>query len=438
MKSFVPLAVVLFQHRSSIVMASEARADGFDTTTLKCNLDDNDTEDFVAKEFEFWYGVQVNSTESDCTSGEFLRELEAEIFGATSIWCYGDLVEISARNLVGHTKQNFNRHRDLVEERRLGILGKSSSPMDLFQSDYQCSFTKEDDTTGCCIFQGKMTLFAGPKNDLAYTIASLRDGIEESMETDALLGSSIPTVNKVTYLGDSIEDALVVGGTTAKDQIIPPGIIQTVDPNNNGGAQRGSNSSLATKVTVPIFAAAAVAMLLLLFVKRRRAEDEDITLVGGELDSSDFVLVGTGDPPGSFHHGLHHYMRGGQRFLSTNCSACIETYRNSFQDGLSSTDGLPTIMEDEILLAANSKDLGAPHMGMDVHNCSSATCKHCLYKNADVAFIRSDSTKAKATLGYSQTDLDLNDEFGLSYSSSGGNTEDDDAETNVLFGHVEV
>ena len=166
-----------------------------------------------------------------------------------------------------------------------------------------------------------------------------------------------------------------------------------------GEANRGIDESddddgrslTALAVSVPLIAALLVGLL---FYKKQRR-----TMTASEYNdmmASDFVIVGTGDHPDSFHEGLYHYTNKGGRYLSTRCEHCLETRRNTFY-----TDdmdrGLPTILEDEAygsdqgfvgIVSPDSKDLGNRHLGIDVHKCTSATCTRCNHGETSVNFVR--------------------------------------------------
>ena len=111
-------------------------------------------------------------------------------------------------------------------------------------------------------------------------------------------------------------------------------------------------------------------------------------------------IAGTGDPPGSFHEGLYHYMGDGTRYLSTNCRDCLETRRNSFY----TDDNLGTIPEDEEYEDAifgqsyyldeeedEEEEDERPYLGHlvggrsvarpNVHVCNSALCDYCSNRN---------------------------------------------------------
>ena len=128
---------------------------------------------------------------------------------------------------------------------------------------------------------------------------------------------------------------------------------------------------LIAAVGVPLMAALLAGGVLVQKNKRTVATARSLT--------PEWMMIGTGDAPTSFHEGLYHYTRDGTRYLSTRCEHCYETRRNMFY----TDDYLATIGEeneyynDAAYLAANSHDLGCKHSLMNVHNCSSATCEHC-------------------------------------------------------------
>jgi hypothetical protein len=146
--------------------------------------------------------------------------------------------------------------------------------------------------------------------------------------------------------------------------------------------EQTESTRTALAVTMPLIVALVIGLLL--YKKKRR------TMTASEFNemmASDYVIVGTGDPPGSFHEGLYHYTKDGRRYLSTRCENCLETRRVTFY----SDRVLPTILENETfyddgaksnsefigVISPDSKDLGNRHLGIDVHRCTSSVCPRC-------------------------------------------------------------
>jgi len=116
------------------------------------------------------------------------------------------------------------------------------------------------------------------------------------------------------------------------------------------------------------------------------------------------IMVGTGDHPKSFHHGLYHHQPSGHPYLSTRCHKCLETQQSAFEfidsghsddEDFFSTDAsygegrMKTIPEEgpcsdslsplsnKSVLLPPTRSLGEYHLGIDVHRCFSATCEQC-------------------------------------------------------------
>lgn len=229
--------------------------------------------------------------------------------------------------------------------------------------------------------------------------------VEDSMAKDELLSDDIPQVTEVIYLGESQEDvenanivAGVVGSTTGGEE-----------PKNNDadGIVIGICTSLLLLAII----------LLLLLVRRRRRDESAARFLALDDDGQGFKpLPGTGDPPGSFHHGVHHYFRDGQMYLSTNCYDCHETrmLSNSDVGGV-----LPPTMVDhsdgyyDKLVTANSKDIGNDHSAMNVHKCTSSTCNLCLADSKKEVTIVKVNSKPLARPKSRVYD----DNFGVAYST---------------------
>jgi len=226
--------------------------------------------------------------------------------------------------------------------------------------------------TECQVVRGTVRVLAHEVDDLEYLSATLRDGMEEGMNIAEVwqewVGVLLPSVKFVCYLGDAFT------------QVYPPILKE----------QQSKKGIGVLGAVIPV--AFALLLLAMIVARNRRAV---MTSSQFHMMNSDFVLSGTGDPPDAFHSGLYHYLRDGTRYLSTQCEACLETRKNSFY-----TDhNLATIFsgeeyEEEILVAANSKDLGAKVVTQDVHKCASAICDRCRPppggRNTGTTFVPSD------------------------------------------------
>ena len=275
-----------------------------------------------------------------------------------------------------------------------------------------------------------MSVVANGNDWVGHMRASLLDAVQDSMDKDILLGNDIQHVSKVKWLGTTMEDAInggPVGGSiggagssTGDEGTLDTGSTEDV----NGESKVAPNDGDFTLRTV---FAVSIPLLLLMFLgfllaKKKGRENRQALTVGQAQalasKSGNYKVYGTGDPPRSFHEGLYHYTRGGARYLSTCCPHCIETRRNGYFLDDILEDNLATITEgeryppsyDDIsmetegsdstngirLVSPNSKDLGARHCGIDVHNCSSATCAICKRRAENVAFIASPTAAQRA------------------------------------------
>lgn len=245
-------------------------------------------------------------------------------------------------------------------------------------------------------------------SDVRLAAASVLDSTQMAMDNSDifLLSGDNPELSSiidVKWLGVTEEEAINGG------------------PNGTDTQSRDNDNNL-----VPLAYAVALPMLLLtsvaLLVARNRARRQVTTpdqMMDLEATDIDFVRVGTGDPPRSFHEGLYHYTRHGARYLSTNCPECIET----LNDGFFTINDLDTIVEGDKqesfedisvvevsssneketiehnssyhrkrnLVIPSDSQLGVKHSSIDVHNCSSATCKICAYKPHSVSFMDNNS-----------------------------------------------
>lgn len=257
-------------------------------------------------------------------------------------------------------------------------------------------------------------------SDVSLAAASILDSTEMVMgDSDVFLlngeNPGLVNVSNVEWLGVTEEEAINGG------------------PNGIGGGDREGGEiensvPVAYAVTVPLLVLAAFALLVARNKARRQVISRD-QMLALEAVGTDTVLVGTGDPPRSFHEGLYHYTRHGARYLSTNCPECIETQRNGF---FTASD-LDTIDEDKYesfedvslvetinssekdkmerdpsdhrkrcLVSPSDARLGVKHSSIDVHVCNSATCPICSYKPRDVAFVDNSSPMFGSSDGFNE------------------------------------
>lgn len=234
------------------------------------------------------------------------------------------------------------------------------------------------ETLNCTVRMGTVRIIAHESDDMTAMALALRKGLLDAMSLGTVYREYSRDITFLSYLGDIFDDPWATGATDK-------GIVAVLDDDDDDG---GIIIPLALGVGVP----AALALLLLAYSKSRRRETATArgmaAMFGGAKDAP-LVYVGTGDPPGSFHEGLYHYMRDGTRYLSTRCDECYETRKNSFY----TDDNLGTIMEDEpfedVPVSADPRKLGRSHRGMDVHKCSSATCSRCAPVTRTTTFLPS-------------------------------------------------
>lgn len=226
-----------------------------------------------------------------------------------------------------------------------------------------------------------MTFLSHETDDLSMSIEAIRTGIKAAMAKDTLLDPvKLPTVTRITYLGDTENDVLNWGNGDRVDD-------------DRGGivTSGGTNKAYVPILAVSMFGAALIVLMLLLLRRQRTMATQRQLDVGAAVAAASEEEVSLGcDPPGSFHQGYYHYTKDGVRYLSPYCQTCLET-----EGQLALGHGLETIAEDEVwmegrnftLVGANSRDLGGRHSTMDVHSCTSAICRQCTKKQNDVNFI---------------------------------------------------
>ena len=85
-------------------------------------------------------------------------------------------------------------------------------------------------------------------------------------------------------------------------------------------------------------------------------------------------------------------------------------------NGLQTIDEQSELNGADLLVSANSKDLGARHSGIDVHVCTSATCEECRLAQNAVIFLPLSGSKrgvcVPARRPLSDDDFIVDDETG--------------------------
>jgi hypothetical protein len=213
----------------------------------------------------------------------------------------------------------------------------------------------------------------------------------------------------LSYLGNTVDDTVAFLTSLSKTNDPSVGSIEVVT--NESPSEEKSPIAFVVAIGVPLL----LAIILSMYVVRRSLQKKNGMnqfQSWEEYDPAANIVRGTGDPPDSFHDGLYHYMNHGQqRYLSTQCTLCLETRRNigsrMYAEALkcsSGTSSLGNILpkmyrnkkvgsngevndddHDEAYQLARAKSdmkLGQYHMGMDVHVCQSATCTRCMANQA--------------------------------------------------------
>jgi LPXTG-motif cell wall-anchored protein len=241
------------------------------------------------------------------------------------------------------------------------------------------------------VVQGALSIEAREVDNLNNTIEAILYDMEDKMRKDTQLGKDIPRVTDVTYLGRSQEEV------ENPNQV--PGVAGIVNNSKQENEKDDKNTFLVAGLCS---AALLLLLLLLLLVYRKKKNDEknssDKFLAIVENPSDFASLPGTGDPPGSFHHGVYHYMRDGQNYLSTNCFDCHETKNLSNSDY---GNVLPNVYDDpyyDAVATPKSKRIASDQSGSNVHKCTSSTCQICLPESKTTTMIKVNERSSKRIL----------------------------------------
>jgi hypothetical protein len=230
-------------------------------------------------------------------------------------------------------------------------------------------------------------------SDVSLAVASVYDSTQKTMDSGELFmltkkDEDFFNVTNVKWLGETEHEAInagvvvITGGEKSVSAIVVG--IQT--------GEDEKSTPIAYLVLIPLLVLLALILLFVGHQTRQKARLQEKLLVLESFDNEN--LVGTGDPPGSFHEGLYHYTRNGARYLSTNCHECIETRKNGFLtecgdelDEIHFSEREQSNRRKIDLVTASSSALGMKHSSIDVHNCSSGACKICAHRPLDVQFV---------------------------------------------------
>ena len=233
-------------------------------------------------------------------------------------------------------------------------------------------------------------------SDVSIAVASIYDSTQKAMDYSEIFfdlqdDKDVDIITNIEWLGVT-EQSAINGGPNGNGKLIvggPNGVTEADLSKQN----ENERSMLAYAVSVPILVLLAFALLLTRSKEKRKVRTKKEIFAARGFDN---VLIGTGDPPNSFHEGMYHYTKNGVRYLSTNCPDCIETKKMGFY----TAGDLDTITEHSVeedydpsahrktkFIPPSRNALGVKHSSIDVHNCQSARCQLCAYNTREVDFI---------------------------------------------------
>jgi LPXTG-motif cell wall-anchored protein len=258
------------------------------------------------------------------------------------------------------------------------------------------------------IVQGGLSIETREVDNLNNTIEAILYDMEEKMRDDKLLGKDIPHVTSVTYLGRSQEEV--------ENPSQVPGVSGIVNTSNKEKENDDDNTLLVAGLCT---AALLLLLLLLLLIYRKKKNDENrnnerfLAIVDNPDDFNS--LPGTGDPPGSFHHGVYHYMRDGQNYLSTNCFDCHETktlsnsdYGNVLPPPMTSSNVNEDPYYSNVIIPPSKRfSSDTTGGGSNVHKCTSSTCQICLPERKTTIMIKVNDGNSKRSQSSSEMDYNM-------------------------------
>lgn len=374
-----------------------------DGAICSADIDSDQNVEIERTEINYYYAIESTtkiSTE-EAAGRSMIRLLEDKLFRAIRpalLWCYFDESPSFRRDLQGDNlpslrgdgSEKRETFRRLVDEeaRRLSIVSFSTSPED-DETQIGCNFPSSYDGY-CVVMHGMVTIMHHITSDVRLAAASIHDSTQKAMDYSNVFfqfddGENVQNITNIEWLGETQQEA-IDGGPNGYGVVVVGGETNEIIAATKTTQEEDDKSLLAYALSIPLI----ILMLLMLLITRNKAKrkvktKEQILA----LQSFDNVVIGTGDPPGSYHKGMYHFTSDGARYLSTVCSQCIETKQNGFFTA-GGDDGVCSVVSDHrnrFLVNPSEFSLGVKHSSIDVHNCSSARCPICTYKGPKVEFI---------------------------------------------------
>jgi hypothetical protein len=203
-------------------------------------------------------------------------------------------------------------------------------------------------------------------------------------------------VEFLAYLGNNEDEVLngiatSGGGLASGSPSDGRDKIDNLSGNDKSNADNNDGLLMGLAFGVPLLAI-VIATIVSARSERKRAFNKILQQSDEEQPKSNRVnnAEDQEDPPGSFHEGMHHYLRDGTRYYSSRCQQCREyncvfLLDNSFTSSRMGAipEHEPSIQRSEqghrILPRADLRlGLSQQHMGINVHTCKSATCTRCV------------------------------------------------------------
>mmetsp|Transcript_809 Transcript_809/g.977 ORF Transcript_809/g.977 Transcript_809/m.977 type:complete len:420 (-) Transcript_809:165-1424(-) len=326
------------------------------STAMDCSISSpgNPSTETKLNTLEYWYAVETSEKKTET----WLRVLEERIFEIA-------FDQMSFCIISGETQVRRSLQGGGGSE--YGILSVTSMPYDENRMDVPCPGVLSREDMLCYVIQGKMRILTRASDDLSLTTAAMLDAIKNSMSPNTvLLGDDIRTVTNVTYLGTTQLEA--------ENWVILPVLGPTIPNGNNNqinidirpenGDDDDGDGGRFLYIILTAIAFLILALLLLLWLQRRSRRNY---LASHSSDSSESEIDKSNNLTGTGN-------------LKNNKNTDFLRNDTETQSGSVTTD------YDSNIVEVNSKDLGEKLSGIDVHKCTSLTCKICMagFKNTDM------------------------------------------------------